>query len=284
MNGHITQAQADEYAIGALESEIERLVTLHASDCDQCREMLFAADRAVAYLATSVPRVQAPHHMKDRVFVRAGIRKPSPIVRVARYTRAAAGIAAALVAVAAFTGMVALRGEIKDLRAENAQLQDQILDVASQDVQIFALSERLKDTEATAEDLRLASERDAELLAAMMSASSNIAAVSPLGSNNSAIGRLVWEADQSRLWFVAQRLPHLPEGQTYQVWLISDGDYVSIGSFNSEEDGSVVYPRFVPEGLDRYDSALVTIETVGGNPERRGDGVFFVADLARTSQ
>lgn len=284
MDGHITQPQADEYALGALEPEIERLITLHASDCDECRERVFAAERALAYVALNAPRVAAPRAMKQRVYVRAGIRRPPMILRAVRLGRAVAGIAAAFVAIAAFTGMLAVRGDLKDLRQENVQLQLEIDDVSSQDVQIFALGQRLKDAEATAEDLRTASERDNELLAALLSPESDIADVTSLGSGNTSIGRLVWEADQSRIWFVAQRLPTLPAGQTYQIWLMSEGDYFSLGAFNSDETGSVVYPRFVPEGLGRYDSALVTIETVGGLPGRRGDGVFFVADLARTSQ
>lgn len=284
MDGHITQSQADEYALGALEPEIERLVTLHASDCDQCRERVFAAERAVAYVALNVPRVAAPRAMKQRVFVRAGIRRPPAIVRVARLGRAVAGIAAAFVAIAAFTGMLAVRGDLKDVRQENVQLARQIDDVKSRDVQIFALSQGLKEAKATADDLQTARERDRELLAALLSPESDIADVSPLGSGNTSIGRLVWEADQSRIWFVAQRLPTLPEGQTYQIWLMSEGDYFSLGAFNSDETGSAVHMADVPAGIGRYDSALVTIETLDGLPGRRGEGVFFVADLARTSQ
>lgn len=284
MEGHITQPQADEYAIGALEPEIERLITLHASDCDRCRERVFAAQRAAAYLALNAPLTPAPRAMKHRVLVRAGIRKPSLALRAIRLGRAAAGIAAAFIAVAAFTGMLVVRGDLNTLRQENARLVQEIDDVRSQDVQIFALSQRLAKAEATADELQAASERDGELLAALLSPKSDVADVSPLGAGNTSVGRLIWEADQSRIWFIAQRLPHLPEGQTYQIWLMSGGDYYSVGTFNSDETGAVVYVRAVPEGLDRYDSALVTIETLDGVPGRRGDGVFFVADLSRSNQ
>ena len=53
---------------------------------------------------------------------------------------AGAGIAAVIVAIAAFTGMVSVRGQIRSLRHENLVLQDEINDALSQKVELAAVT------------------------------------------------------------------------------------------------------------------------------------------------
>lgn len=277
--GHISQEQADEYAIGSLEPEMERLVTLHAADCDLCRDLLFEAQRVASHIATAAPLVRAPRELKRRVEVSAGLRRPPVRTYVIRAAQAAAGIAAVTIAIIAFAGMISMRGQVNDLQTQNASLQDQILDISSQEVEIFALSQRLTDAERRASQFEASADQDRELLAAMISPDSDFAEVITLRAAGNSVGRLVWDEDQNRLWFVARKLPQLPSGQVYQFWVESGGDWISLGSFNSDETGTATYSRLVPEGLDSYDSAIVTIETVGASVDREGTGVFMVSRL-----
>lgn len=277
--GHISQEQADEYAIGSLEPEMERLVTLHAADCDLCRDLLFEAQRVASHIAAAAPLVRAPRELKRRVEVSAGLRRPPVRTYVIRAAQAAAGIAAVTIAIIAFAGMISMRGQVNDLQTQNASLQDQILDISSQEVEIFALSQRLTDAERRASQFEASADQDRELLAAMISPDSDFAEVITLRAAGNSVGRLVWDQDQNRLWFVARKLPQLPSGQVYQFWVESGGDWISLGSFNSDETGTATYSRLVPEGLDSYDSAIVTIETVGASVDREGTGVFMVSRL-----
>ncbi|MCC6381010.1 MAG: anti-sigma factor [Dehalococcoidia bacterium] len=193
---------------------------------------------------------------------------------------AGAGAAAVFVAIAAFTGMISVRGQINDLRKENVALQDQIRDALSQKIEIAALTQRLSEEERPSSELRSATRSDRDLLLAIMSPDSDTAEVFGVNDYASALGRLVWDEQQRRLWFIASRLPALPEGQTYQIWVSSGGRYASLGTFNSDASGFARYETLVPQGLKSYESAVVTIERAGGAPERSGQSAF-VTDLSR---
>jgi anti-sigma-K factor RskA len=274
MELHIDPEQADEYAIGALEPELEQAIRLHVSGCRACAEVVADAEVVAARFALAAPLRPAPLSMRDDVMVAAGLRKPKIVSRLPAIFQAAAGIAAVFIAVAALAGMFAMRGQVRDLQGENLVLRDRIDDIDSAPVEIFALSERVRDAEELAAEQRNEMAIDSELLGALLSTNSEVAPVTTI-QGNSSLGSLVWEADQSRIWFYAQRLRVLPEGQAYQIWLISDGEYVSVGTFNADDSGKATYRRFVAEGLDQYDAAVVTIETIGGTPDREGPSVFY---------
>lgn len=280
MSGHLSQEQADEYAVGSLDPELERIVALHIAECSPCREAVEDAQRVAGLLAFSAPLHPAPGRLRARVVTRAGIRRPLWI-RVLSIGQAAAGIAAVFVAIAAFTGMVSMKSQVSELRQKNADLSTRIQDVSSQEVEIFALSRRLTDAEQKATQIEASAEKDRELLAAMLNPESDVAEVVALEGAGGSVGRLVWEADQERLWFYARKLPVLASNQTYQVWVEAGGQYTSLGTFLPDANGTARYERLVPGGIANYASVIVTVETLGGSPAREGTGIFYVADLPR---
>lgn len=281
MAAHITPEQADEYAIGSLDGEMARLITLHIAECARCRAILTESERIAASLAMSAPRHRAPARLKRKIAVQAGLQRPGPLQYALRFGQAAAVFAAVLVGVAALTGMLSMRSQVQNLKDHSAELEREIRDVASQEVEIFALSMRLSEAEQRASEYEASAETDRELLAAMLSPESDIAEVVTSERGQGSIGRLVWEEDQKRLWFVARKLPQLDEGQTYEIWVDSGGDYISLGTFRPDESGTATYVRRVPNGISSYSSAIVTIESVGGSFERSGDAIFFVTNLPR---
>ena len=211
----------------------------------------------------------------------AGIRRPGPLRRVAGYARTAAGIAAVFVAVAAFTGMVWMRGEMSGLRDDDERLQRKIDEALSQEVEIAALTRKLDDQEKEAARLADAATGDQDLIVALLSNNTRIADVVPAAEDSTSIGRLVWDGDQKRVWFVASDLPQRPAGETYQLWVNSGGKYYSLGTFAADPDGFARHQTIVPEGITSYDTAVVTIERAGGSPIRQGPTVFLVYDLSR---
>jgi anti-sigma-K factor RskA len=281
---HISQEQADEFAIGSLEPEFERPIAVHIAECSACRDLVRDAERVAASLAVSVPMRRPNRRLRRRVWKAAGIEGPGVLTRIAMIAPAAAGIAASIVAIAAFTGMISVRGQIQDLRNENVALQDQIDSTLSQKVQIAALTQRVSDEERTSAELRQAADGDRDLLVAIMAPESDVAEVLSVDPNApSAVGRLIWDNEQTRVWFVAAHLPERPPGETYQIWVSSGGRYISLGTFNSDESGFARYDTTLPQGLKKYDTALVTIERSGGAPERSGNAVF-VTDLSRLNR
>jgi hypothetical protein len=237
------------------------------------------AQRVAAAFALGTPHRPAPARLRKRTFRAAGVARPSPLEQVLKFGKAVAGVAAVLVAAGAFTGMVLVRDQVDDLRSQNGDLQTQIDSVQQQKVEIAALTVRLNEEERTSSELRGAAKGDRDLLLALLSTESDIADVVSVDEDAQAIGRLVWDEAQKRVWFVATHLPERPTGQTYQIWVNSSGRWVSLGTFNSDSTGYARYETLVPEGLKSYDSAVVTIERAGGSPERSGDSVF-VADLS----
>ena len=276
---HISQEQADEYAIGSLEPVLERAIALHLAECAACRDIVHDSERLTAKFALSTPLRRSPSRLKGRVLSAAGIRRPSPLQRAVTIGRAAAGVAAVFVAVAAFTGMVWMRSEVSDLHDDNADLRLQIDQALAQEVEIAALTRKIDDQEKAAARLEDAATGDQDLIVALMSEKSKVAEVISADEDASAIGRLVWDGGQKKVWFVASDLPQRPAGETYQLWVVSGGRYVPMGTFQSDEKGFARYYTVVPEGIDSYESAVVTIERAGGSPTREGPTVFFVLDL-----
>jgi hypothetical protein len=197
-----------------------------------------------------------------------------------RFAPAAAAVAAIFVAIAAFTGMVSVRSQVGDLRGANHDLKAQVDEALAQKVQIAAISLRLNQEEQKSYDLRQQASGDRDLLLALLSPDSYVAEVFGVDAASAAVGRLVWDEDQKRVWFVASDLPARPTGQTYQIWVDAGGRYVSLGTFNSDSAGFARYDTIVPEGLTSYTSAVVTVERAGGAPERSGPSVF-VGDFSR---
>lgn len=278
---HITQEQADEFAIGSFEPALERAIALHLAECSACRDIVRDSERLAATFALGMPIHRPPARLKRKVLSAAGIQRPSAMGRAIGWGRAAAGAAAVVVAIAAFTGMVWVRGELNELRHQNTGLQTQIDDALSQKVALAAITQKLDDQERAAAKLEEQARGDQDLLVAMLSPETRIAEVVATDDSAGTIGRLVWDNAQKRVWFVASDLPRRPDNETYELWVSNGGKYYSIGAFRPDETGFARYQAIVPEGISNYETAVVTIEQQYGSPNREGPTVFFVTDLSR---
>jgi hypothetical protein len=274
---HITQEQADEYAIGALEPRLERAVALHLAECPACRDMVRDSERLASTLALSAPSRRASRRLRNRVWTGAGLAHPTLVQKALRVAPAAAAIAAVIVAAASFTGMISLRTEVNELRADNVNLQDEINEIPRQQVEIAALTEGLAQAEAEFVKQQEATRSDRELMLAMMSPESDSADLNATPGNDPAIARIIWDESQKKVWFVANRLPQRPVGETYHIWVVTEGEYVSLGTFNTDVTGFARVQRPLPEGIAQYDQAIVTIESIAA--ERRDGPPVFVAAL-----
>lgn len=275
---HLTPGQADEYALGALPAEGAALVALHIEECDACRMLVEDSRWVASMIARAAPVRAAPARLRKRVLRSAGARR-SPVRAVARFTPVAAAAAAIIVAVASFTGMVSVRGQIQELRNTNASLDAQMEDALGQKVEIAALTRRLANSELTADQMAAAAKGDRELLVALLSPESKVAEVVAL-EDMPTIGRLVWDDSQKKVFFVATGMPRTGQGETYQLWVSSGGRFVSLGTFGPDETGFVRFETSVPQELQTYESAVVTIEQAGGSTTRGGGRTVMATDLS----
>lgn len=277
---HLTPEQADEFAIGAMAPDVRTYVSFHIDSCEACAALVRESEAVAAALLLAAPRHQPPAKLRQNVFRSAGLRRAGPIGTIVRVATASAGVAAVFVAIAAFTGMVSVREQMRGLRDENSTLQAKIDEALSQKVEILALTREVAEQEQFTTDLKSAARGDRDLILALSSPNANVAEVITVDPNQQAIGRLVWDSEQKKVWFVAAQLPQRPKGETYQIWVNSGGRYVSLGTFNPDASGYARYETFVPQGLASYESAVVTIELAEGAQERSGPSVF-VSDLSR---
>lgn len=276
---HLTQEQADEFAIGALEDDLDRAIRLHLLECEPCRTLVTEAQLVAASLALSAPLEKPPADLRRRVFESAGITRPTLISRLARYGAAAALVASVVIGVAAFTGMVTVRSDVDELRRANEQLNQRLREAASAQIEVVALGEKLEDAERITEQLTAEAQRDKELLIALTSDRSKVVGVRKTDDESPALGRVVWDPDRSRLWFLGDAMPTLPPGEQYQIWLNSGGSYISIGTFNPDSTGFVRFDAPIGQDISNYDVAVVTVEKQDSAPGREGPSVF-VLDLA----
>jgi anti-sigma-K factor RskA len=277
MDRHLTQELADEFSVGAMDESAAEAVSVHISVCEGCARLVAESDRVAAALLLGVPRTPPSPELRKRVFRRAGIAKPAPLVWATRLLTAGTGIAAVVIAVAALTGMVSLRSQVRDLEEDNVRLQDQVTTALSQRVEIAALTIKLDDQAREALELQSAAKLDRDLLIALLSPESKIAFVYPTDASPVAIGRFIWDPEQLRAWFIASRLPMLEEGQTYQLWVDGDGTFISLGRFNADASGFARFQALIPQGIEAYTQAVVTIESE--NSDQRQGTTIFVANL-----
>lgn len=93
-----------------------------------------------------------------------------------------------------------------------------------------------------------------------------------LAGQRGATARVVSKADGTA--FVATGLDAAPDGHTYQLWFLRDGEPLSAGTF-LVEDGEVVH--WSERDLEGVDSTAVTIEPSGGSSKPTGKQVLTSA-------
>lgn len=89
-----------------------------------------------------------------------------------------------------------------------------------------------------------------------------------------AVARAFWSRAHG-LVLTATRLPDLPRGRTYQVWVLTDGAPVSAGLLTPDAEGRVTAVFDTPVALPQPKGMAVSIEPAGGEPAPTGDVVLL---------
>jgi len=85
-----------------------------------------------------------------------------------------------------------------------------------------------------------------------------------------AAARAFWSRSRG-LIFTASRLPPLPAGRTYELWIISEEMPISAGLLRPSLDGAVQATFTTVPGVARAAAFAVTLEPDGGVPAPTGD-------------
>lgn len=80
-----------------------------------------------------------------------------------------------------------------------------------------------------------------------------------------AIARIVWSSETEIGSLFAEGLPALPTDQVYQLWLVRDGQEISLGHFDIDEGGVGTLVFQSPEPITAFDTIGISPEPIQGS-------------------
>ncbi len=223
------------YALGALSGpEADEVEALVRGDLDAARQL--AAYREIADLI-GLESLRPTDPALRRRMLRAARRIRPPLRR--RFPlplRAAAALAAIAVLAAAIGWGVRLQRAVGDLERGAADLGSV---VAADARRIDALDiERVGGgDEALRQELQAALEAQQRMIAVLADPAVREASLTGASAARGASGRYLWSAELGAGVVIARRLPPLPLGAVYELWLIEGFREVSGGTFLPNADG-----------------------------------------------
>jgi len=250
--------------LGGLLPDEQRRVALHASEgCARCEAALREAHDALDVLALAAPELAPSSRARDAVVaalegapLRAlPLRTPprAPNRSFAQcFAAVAAGLALLLSAASLFVALRQGRETRQALALADAQVEQRI---AAEGQQREVLAQRVG-----------AFEQEIQTRVAA-SVSLALAGEASFGTANA---RVVMDTAGQQVLLLASRIPPLPEGRTYQLWVIVSGAPRSLGVFAPDRDGRVVYVQSESLDLPSGVQAAVSIEPSGGVPQPTG--------------
>jgi hypothetical protein len=94
---------------------------------------------------------------------------------------------------------------------------------------------------------------------------------------------LLWDAEAETITLTTTELPDLPANQTYQLWLIEEGQPVDAGIFQADEWGVVTYTAHLNQPIGNYQAVAISREPASGSTAPTTDpiavGEFAFGDL-----
>jgi anti-sigma-K factor RskA len=251
----------------AFESERMRSPELRALAAD------FTAN--VSHLSLSVPLVEPPPALKERVLAACGPAQQNPPAAPAgnvvafpflRFAPWAAAAALAVTAAWFARQAVALRDENTSLRTER-----QLAEVAYKMAR-SQLTERSLLAETMISDLGNQLRRSEDLARLKVTALASLA-----GNTKEAQVIAVWDPQQQAGLLTMEKLPTIADSQDYQIWIVDPAypNPVNGGVFHVGADGKVALPFKPDQPVAKAAAFAISLEKKGGVPKAEGPIVLL---------
>ena len=264
------------YALGMLTGEERREFEAHLESCPSCAAEVRQAREAVDALGASVPQVEPPASLRARVLASAerqgNVAAPeepsvtataSPTIPASRARMswrqsvpyglaAAASLAAVALGMYALTlreRLAVLEGELQSTRAAQRTLQRQLV--------------------------TLRADADIGRRSAFILAATDLRRIE-LGGQAPAVdasARAFWSPARGVI-FAGTRLPALPQGRVYQLWMVTESAPVSVGLLTPDAQGKSIAVAPAPAVTGRVVALAVTLEPAGGVPAPTGPKIL----------
>ena len=262
----------DAWALGALDAVEARAIESHIAGCADCAALAERARDAAASLALAVPLTSASETLKARVIAAASVLSDASPARP-RSRRLWQASAAAVVA--AGFGAIAwggyLQSQVGDLKDRNAVIR---VDATSQSSQFATMRTELVQASAVSAGSSAAQDAVFDIVSQPDVRRTPLTgtAAAPAAS-----GRYVWSPTGSIGALVATKLPRLPEGKSYCLWLVYDDSWVVGGLFDIDSTGTgrlVVRDGDIEDAHAQLRGFAVTVEASIGVKQHTGATVM----------
>jgi anti-sigma-K factor RskA len=271
---------AELYALGGLgDSERTRFEQHVADGCSECEAALRASLDIAAQLLLAVAPVQPAPSVRERLLLRvredgrtAGLSAPAVaggrLRRGSVLARVPLATAAGVFLVLGLSGLSVLLGVRLALEREVGADLEELL--AYEESISWALVREMEGERSR----RVAIERRLSGLARIVSAIEaplvRSLALAGQGEFQRAAAKAYIEPESGRLILYAHNLPPVPDGHTYQIWVIVEDRHRSAGVFRSDSAGEAKYDSGRLQDLDGPVTVAVTLEPEGGAPQPTG--------------
>ena len=283
MNDHDELLEiAELYALGGLaDTERTRLEHHVADGCAECEAVLRANLELAAQLLLAVAPVPPAPAVRERLLARARGEEDTesaalagggpPRVRERRgsvLARIPFSAAAGVFLVLGLSGLSALLGvRLARERAVSADLEDALAYEESISWALVREMETERSRRVAVEERVAGLSRIVTALEAPLARS---LALAGQGEFQRAVARAYIEPESGRLILYAHNLPPVPDGRTYQIWVIVEDRPRSVGLFRSDSAGEAKYDTGRLQDLDGPVTVAVTLELEGGAPRPTG--------------
>ena len=284
------------HALGALEDEENDRVLALLSESPAARAELRELLEGAEVLGRSLPAIQTPPGMKERLLAAAVLEmspaadarldevQPSPVfssadalkwvlgifkpARLAMATSAAALIVAAILAATFGRQTSDLRDEIHVLESKLVQEEDSRAEMVSNDE-----VSRLRETNNALQEAL----RDQMWLTYVSNNQSWDASEWLTGGSTAprAHATIVVKRGTQEAMLLVGGLDQLRPGENYQLWFTADGDMSPMASFEVDQAGTARVPFTFNRNIYDYDGAAVTVETGINVPSPSAHHVLF---------
>ena len=269
---------AELYAFGGLgDSERAQLEQHVADGCAECEALLRANLDIAAQLLLAVGPVEPARAVHERLFARvngAGKAGSAPAPGGSRsrrgwlLSRVSFAAAAGVFLVLGLSGLSALLGvRLAREREIGADLEDAL---AYAESIAWSLARDMESERSR----RVAAEQHlgglSRIVSALESPLARSLALSGQGDFKRAVAKAYIEPESGRLILYAHNLPPVPDGHTYQIWVIVEDRHLSAGLFRSDSSGEAKYDSGRLQNLAGPVTVAVTLEAEGGAPQPTG--------------
>ncbi len=145
-------------------------------------------------------------------------------------------------------------------------------------ISTLTLQQRLSTQEKNMESLISSLEKEEQIMDYVKNPAVSVINLAGTMSELESTGRIFWDTGTSNAILMVSNVPELVPGQTYQFWVVEDGEPHSMGTFTVNQNGEhMMEINCMPEEKGRIEFA-VTLEPEGGMPEPTG-ATYLVGSL-----